>query len=245
MKEFERRLEARPDIESPVVAERMRERLAASGMSVDEFISKLEQSGQEFDDLEGALRGTGYSASGLEDELEATRAQLEELELSDLFEGFEGRMQELETRFQLFDIDEPIDQLEKIRQTFLEFAELPAPLEQILGGADLSTAEGRHRFQEVLQQVFDMLASGELTPSQLGGLDPRQLQDLLTRMKSLIEEAAEQDGSMSAFQVNRQITEVTGNRLVGTLTTGLVLDRQRNRYLKGLAGAMGLPARRW
>lgn len=155
----------------------------------------------------------------LEAQWEAFVESVLQLDASDAFQNFEGQLQRLQTRLELFNVDDPAEKLERFLDLLLEFADLPTDVAETLEGADLETAEGRQAVLSTLQGLFERIAGGE--EGLLGDLTLPQFRDLISRMQGLIEEGGgtERGGRSEEFTRTRSITEVTGMRMVGILTT--------------------------
>lgn len=230
--------------------------LEAAGVSRDEFIDFLETLPGDFSELIGLLEGRfnqmraagEASTEGILRELEAVQRATAELELSRVFETFRGQLDLLQQEFDLLDIEDPLDQLRRLRELMLEFTDLPEEFRAQLAGANLETEVGRRQFEAALENIFKALASGELGPGAFGQLTVSEFRSLIGDLEGTLDTAqdelgdlaeGEEPGTTTAFQVSRQITEVTANRLVGTLTTISILNQQQLRVLRGILAALG------
>lgn len=201
--------------------------------SLPELISPTE--------LEAALRRAGVTMADLKQIAEQlgitfdftakTWRQLmdaiQQTELTQFAQTFEGQLEALASQFQLFDVTDPIEQLKLLAQVAKGFAGSPL-VDQILGGIDLSTPEGRAELERRIQDTFNRITGGTITPGELGGLTPSQLLDLLTRLEGTMDQLVTggDTGTSQQFQVERTITEVTGNRLASLLLTGTLWQEQ-------------------
>lgn len=163
--------------------------------------------------------GITLDKENIDESIRAMNAALREVEIEDFFETFEGKMDALQRRMELFDIENPIKEVRRMREIFLEFVDLPARLEQQLRATDVTTAEGRQDMTELLQQLFEMLESGDLGEEALGGLTIEEFMDQLSEQEQALDEIAEQEGESQDFGVDRTITEITGSKLVSIGTT--------------------------
>lgn len=199
--------------------EDLRRRMDALGLTVSDLERLADSLGISLDALIKALKGGEVSAEELRDELHALQQAMNEVALTRLFETFRGQMEMLRLELELFDIDDPVEKLERMRSLFLEFVDLPAELEKELAAIDLSTEEGRQRFQALLQEIFRQLQAGEIEAAELGELSLDEFLRQLQELESTAEEAsrAGEDGTTESFQIFRGVTEVTANRLEGTL----------------------------
>ncbi len=218
--------------------------------------------------VEGLLESFGFSFRDLQrvaDELQidlfdeagmvipfALQQVLQALnEVEEAFVGFpntlEGELARLRHEFSLFDVDDPIKQLQKFQEalvsTFfgkIDVARIPA-LEEFLG-LDLTTAEGRMRAQEILRELFTQFATGALRYEDLGFATPEQFLDLLEELNQLLEQAEEQTGAVEGQtqDVRRsvQVTEVQANAILARMDTGLYLSRERNSLLESILSVL-------
>lgn len=214
------------------------------GLTISDLEDIAASAGIEIEDLLAALRGTFTEDNSIEEakqQFEALQEALQELELEQALEDFTSRLDLLQQEFELFDIEDPVRQLERMREVLLQMGtDLPPALEQALSGADLSTEEGRRRVEQVIQQLFRQLQAGELTAEDLGGLTLDQFQELLGQLEGTLDEAArEEEGRTGGFEQTRGITEITANRLTGRLTTLDVRAMKRNELLGRILAQLG------
>lgn len=148
---------------------------------------------------------------------------------ADAANSFSAQWQRLRREFELFDITNPIEQLERTRQLFLDFVTLPDELERAIAGADLSTPEGRAAFQAALEQAFRLFG---VDREFAGKLSRDAAEDLLVEMERAAEaitDAAESQadgGGSDGFRSVRTITEVGANLMIAVLTTiAITLDQ--------------------
>jgi TP901 family phage tail tape measure protein len=85
-----------------------------------------------------------------------------------------------------------------------------------LQGIDLSTVEGRDEASRRARSIYDALAAGDVSASQLGGLSFDQARALTVDFVSAMRDANAGSGT-GGFNETRSITEVTGSRLAGLL----------------------------
>ncbi|HEU0298789.1 MAG TPA: hypothetical protein VFR37_05025 [Longimicrobium sp.] len=110
-----------------------------------------------------------------------------------------------------------------------------------LASLDLSTEAGRARRDAI---VREMLARSQATGVDFGSMTPEQFRELLTAWAQATPGGEMESGSQA---VNRSVTEVTGNRLVGWLATIAHYVRRLFEYVSGtstdgLAAAAMAPA---
>lgn len=199
------------------------------GLSFRDLERVAEATGIEIDALRTAFEGGEARIADMEAEMRKLQDAVQQLQIDRLTESFAGQLDMLEQRFEIMDIEDSADQLERLRELFLEFTDLPEEMERALAGADLSTAEGRRQFESVVQQLFEMIASGEIEPEQLGDLTVDQFRDMLSKMEGLTDDLDEAgaEGETTGFQQVSRIQEVTADQMLGTLTTiSFIADQQ-------------------
>ena len=225
--------------------------LPAQGQHATNF-GQLAQVMDFADDLERGLREVGLTMEDLRHVAEELGIALSEdlptykelaqllqaiqvTELTQFARDFTGQLQALRAEFELFDLDDPIKQLERLRDVFTS-PQFGAPaLTQALAGLDLSTAEGRAAAERRLQDLFNLLRLGKLDAAALGGLTPDEFLQALLDFENTIDQAnaaaesAGTSGQTAGFAVQRTITEVTGSRIDGRLLTG-------NLWLEAIEG---------
>jgi hypothetical protein len=143
----------------------------------------------------------------------------------------------LQQEFQLFDITDPIEQL---RQLAAAAAASSPQLKGLVDDLDLSTKAGRQTAQERLQALFEKLKG-----------DPanKDLLDVLVQFKALLDAANQQANQKTAgsggYNVSREITEATGGRIAGLLTSANVFASRTadavEALLKSVTGLAPLP----
>lgn len=220
--------------------------LQAAGIPVDDFIKLLESMG-EFEGIIALLEGRFVEAANagetsvaeIAEELRKLPEFLAELEIERLFETFSGRLDLLRREFELFDIEKPIDQLRRMRDLFLEFADLPPELEAAIRGADLTSPEGRAQFEQAIQRLFRGVTSGEITTDIPLDQFLDQLGTLEGLLDQLAEEGVEGEGAES-FQIFRGVTETTAQRLEGLGSTRNLILHNIDRNVAAIAADMGV-----
>jgi hypothetical protein len=147
---------------------------------------------------------------------------MREVRLERLSETFAGSLELMRQELELMDIDDPLEELQRLRELFLEFTDLPGQLREQLAGADLTTSEGRQAFEQLLLDLFRQVQAGEIDVGALGELTLDQLLQAIGDLEGLadkVSEEAARGGRSEEFTRTRSITEVTGMRMVGVLTT--------------------------
>ncbi|HNB58682.1 MAG TPA: phage tail tape measure protein [Phycisphaerales bacterium] len=157
--------------------------------------------------------------------LKQMQQALDELNFRAFADSFAGQLALLQDQFDLMDVTNPLEQLEAIAKIAAQNSPV---LKELLAGLDLSTQAGRDEAEKRILDVFKKLGldskSGGLTADQLGKLSSEELRDLLKQLESLIDQTNQQNGSQSGggattFGAISGVTEVTGNRLAGILTS--------------------------
>lgn len=215
------------------------------GFDFPEFERQMRAAGLTLDDLKEAARALGltFEQDRIVESFLQLRDALRQVEVERALQTFRGQMDLLEREMELFDVDDPIEELRRMRDVFLEFVDLPSELEREIAGLDLGTEEGRTRLEAILQRLFQQIAAGNLAPGAFGGLTLDDLLDALLDLEGTIDEAneavAEGDATRGGFTVSRGITEVTGNRMVGVLTTISILEQQQLDVQRGILDTLG------
>lgn len=173
-------------------------------------------------------------------ELQQLLEAIAETELAEFANTFTGQLEALRAEFDLFDIDDPIKQLEALRKLMAGGLGAPA-LAKALGGLDLSTAEGRRAAEAALQALFRQMQAGTLDASALGGMTAQQLLQAMLEIERLIDQAnnTASGGQSSQFEVNRSITEITGSRIAAYLSTANVWQQQTAENTALIARILG------
>lgn len=195
--------------------------------------------------VDAILAGTGMTLAQLQDfakqlgltldttnvfaftkSLQDLQKAIQETQLTQFAQTFEGQLQALQAQFNLFDITDPIQQLQMLAKLLSNPAFGSPGIANALKGLDLSTAAGRDAADKLIQQLFSQLQAGTLTPAQLGGLTPEEFLAQLEELHKLIDAAKQAaggsttGGTSQSFTVSQQITEVTADRLAGLLEAG-------------------------
>lgn len=205
--------------------------LARMGLTMDDVRSVAETLGLEWD-------GTAVSMNRL-------IAALAEIDLTEsivsFFETFEGQLSLLRREFELFDIDDPIEQMRRLLGVVGQFTAIGIP------DFDLSTPEGRAALDEFIQSLFNQLRGGAPQDllDQLGTLSGSDLLDLLTEIERLSDAVGGTTAGVGepTFTRNVQITEAQAGRLLAMTASQVTrLDQMyelavaRNHLLEMIAG---------
>jgi hypothetical protein len=106
----------------------------------------------------------------------------------------------------------------------------PGALGDLLKGLDLTTEAGIDAARKAVQDLFDQFQglSGDALASFLGGLTPEDFVNAIEKLTDLINAQASGGGiaGTGGFNVDRTITEVTGNRLEALLSTSNIFEEQ-------------------
>ena len=181
---------------------------------MDLFIEELLALGLTMDDVRRIISGLGLELVESAEGFAKLAEELAALDLSRALSTFTGQLGLLRREFALFDITDPVEKVKRMLGVLDAFTDLDVP--------DLE-ADGAAAVEEFIQGFFNGLQ--DLTPEEMaarfGGLSINQILDLMGDIESLLDgvEDGAADGVTRGFQVSRTITEVTGNRLVGTMTT--------------------------
>jgi hypothetical protein len=152
---------------------------------------------------------------------------LKETELTRFADTFEGQLQAFNDEVALFNLDSPLEQLQALQRTLDKLAkdgkDFSPAIQNALAGLDLADPSQRAEAKRRLQDLFTQLTTGALTPEDLG-LTLDQFRDLLRQLSGLIDQVDQQQGTATGpvqetFGVTQGITEVTGSRLAGILTS--------------------------
>lgn len=165
------------------------------------------------------------------EELIAVARALQEIGLDRIFDSFAGQVELFRAELELFDIDNPIAKLQKLREIFSDPKFGSPALAKALGGLDLTTPEGRRLAEEAIQNLFRQLQAGTLTPEQLGGLTVDEFLQALLDFEQAVDVAegardGVRGGETVQFGFRPTITETTGSRIASLLTTGVFLQQQ-------------------
>lgn len=170
------------------------------------------------------------------------------LDLSALTETFAGAAQLLATRLALFDVEDPLEELQLTLDTLAGFA--PA-IADATRGLDVTTEAGRAALERALRELFQQIATGQLDVSQLGALTVDEMLALLGDIEGLLDEietntaeaAAEDAGTADSFVRSTQITEIQGHQLLAIQGTIAELNRRQLTALEQIRGALAAPIR--
>jgi methyl-accepting chemotaxis protein len=160
--------------------------------SVDQVLADLRRVGVGLDDLRqlAADAGVTLSDSPTISELQRLQRVLQEIDFGAFTDTFAGRLSSLQQRFELFGdaFDEPTERFAAFVK-LLNDPKVGAPaLFGILDGLDTATEEGREAAQKILQNLFEQLDAGLITPEMLNGLSVDQFREALSRLNQELAE---------------------------------------------------------
>lgn len=181
--------------------------------------AKLGLSMQDVKDLAQSL---GVTLDGSADAWIKFKQALLTADLAAYTKTFAGAMQELADSFTVFNITDPTAKLKATIKAISDPTTGVPAIAKALKGLDVGTDAGRAASITALQKLFTQLASGQISAADLGaaslGDAKQEILDLITQLRA-------GDGTATGtggFNVDRTITEVTGSRLAGLLTTANV-----------------------
>lgn len=219
---------------------RLREEMDRLGITITELETFARAAGIPVDELVQLLRTGEGSFFVAATQWDGVQQAL--IAASEAAETFAQSMDRLRLEFELFDIDDPAErfrrvvgeafgELGKLGQSFFRFDDL-----------DLSTPEGVAQARERLRQGFRFLDDPNIPRGALfGNLTEAEFENLLREGNQILEQieqdlglAVGADGpGRAGFQVFRGVTEITGNRIAGLLTTIAYWTEQTARGVHG------------
>ncbi len=199
--------------------------VAELGLTMDEFESLIRSLGGAFE----------FGAQGLDQFAEALDL-LTALEITQFADSVSGAMRALNAEFEIFDITNPIKQMERLREVFDTF-DSPA-LRTAIAGLDLSTPEGRRQAQENIENLFRQIQAGTLDPALLGGLTGEELVQFLLDFDKLLDAAAISAGDTQDVRASISITELQANQLLAFQSTLVFRAEERNQLLVEMLSAL-------
>jgi len=158
--------------------------------------------------------------------------------LSNSFRDFEGRMKALSLEFELFDIDNPQEQLERLFVLFKQMTRLPDDLKRRLAAIDLSTVEGRRELEKLIQELFLRITQGKLPTGALGELTLDEILSLIGDLERLIDDIDLQTGTTQDVRRSIQITEIQAGQLLAFQSTLVFRAEERNIILAHILTAI-------
>jgi hypothetical protein len=223
----------------------VKEQLDALGITWRDLDRIAEEAGVAIRNAAGAL---------IPEALDDLRERLEEM--ADFFIGFpdtiEGTLRRLQIEFELFDVDDPVKQLQRIAGELAALTKVGegVPALQKLFGLDFTTAEGRAQGEALIRTLYQQLVAGVITPAQLGAATFEEAIEILKLMEALLDDieanteaaAAVEEGTTRQVSFSTRVTEAQGDAFLSRFDTMLFLDRHRNDLLGSILEALGARA---
>lgn len=190
----------------------------------------------EFAKQFGITIGTGGGGKITGEDLDKLREAMAKAEITKFADTFSGQMAQMQAAVNLFNVKDPVKQLELFRKALDGIAGGGGALGKAIDAFDLSTAEGVAAAQEALQKLFEQMQEGTITGADLGGLTPQEFLDAIQRVMELVRSGGA-DGPLGTggFNIDRTITQVTGERMSALLATG-------NTFLEQIANSTAILA---
>ncbi|MFA6044189.1 MAG: phage tail tape measure protein [Phycisphaerales bacterium] len=207
--------------------------------SLSEFwaieLAKMGLSMQEIIDIAKEL---GITLALGEEGLAAFANAVAEINTRQIFQTFAGQLGMLRREFDLFDIDDPIERTRRLLKVLDQFTDLEVP------DIDKVGAAGVDAFIKSFFKGLGSLSPAEIAALLGGGLTLEQILDLMGEIEGVLDGVAggTEEGVTKAFQVSRSITEVTGNRIAGILTTVSYWGEKTALAVEALVGIMRPPS---
>lgn len=144
---------------------------------------------------------------------------LQEVQAAELFEGFAGGMRRMRIEWELTDTIDPAKKLADANKEWEKLTGIAAP-----------------KNADDILAFWEKIKSGDL--SFLGDLSANDAIAFLQLFEGLFDEI-DPIGKTTSFAVSRSITEVTGNRIAGILTTDVFWNQQTALNTAGILDALG------
>lgn len=205
-----------------------------TSLEVEQFLDLLRAFGLTISDIDRIAHDFGIEIRDNAGRLipEALRQLLKALEQSveaivGFNESLEAQRERTDTEAELLDLpDTPQARLQRDLELLERFA--PDLVHAFgLDRIDLSTAEGRARLNELINEIFRQFAAGTLSPELLGRLSRDEFLDFLRRLDESLDEISEEEAAAleeeQGFAVARGIKEIQANRLIAQGETHSIL----------------------
>lgn len=183
----------------------------------------------------GVTIGTGGGGKITGEDLDKLRAAMAKAEITQFADTFSGQMAQMQAAINLFNVKDPVEQLKLFRKALDGIAGGGGALGKAIDAFDLSTAEGVAAAQKALQDLFAQMQAGTITGADLGGLTPQEFLDAIQQTMELIRSGETGPLGTGGFNVDRTITQVTGERLGALLVTS-------NTFLEQIAANTSIMA---
>jgi hypothetical protein len=189
--------------------------LADYGLTLADLDALAEELGITIRDKEGRLLGEGlqalYEAAGIAAE-----------NLLKFANTAEGIRQKRDFEGRVFDIEDTPARRAQIELDILA-EKAPELFKKYFGGLDPNTEAGRRQIEIQSRALARAIMAGDIDPALLGGLTGDDLKEFVLNLDEALDAFAAAAGTgesvTSGFDVSRTITEVTGSRIFGVLTT--------------------------
>jgi TP901 family phage tail tape measure protein len=183
-------------------------------IDMDDLERQLALTGSSMDELREVAQELGISFAGAilsTRELRQLMDAIAETELTRFRDTFQGTMQALQAEFDLFDITDPVEQLQRLVEV-LGAAGTGSPIfARLLGQFDATDPESRNALDAFVREVFTAMQSGiDISQFQL---DPGTLARLLEQFPS----AAEFIDPLTGFIDAQALGGLTGQELLDAL----------------------------
>lgn len=209
-----------------------------------ELLSReLQRVGLDFEDLKELAESLGVTFRKNKptwEELLQLQEAMAQAEITQFAQTFVGQMEALRAEFELFNIEDPIQQLERLREVFSDPKFGSPALREALAGLDLNSPEGRAAARQAIEELFRQLQTGTLEPAGLGGLTGSEFLDALQEFEGILDQFGEEAGGTTQ-DVRQQvsITEVQANQLLAYQSTLVFRAEQQVDLLKQLLEKFG------
>lgn len=206
--------------------------LDALGMSAHELVDFMKQFG---------ITPSGHGGKILADDINKLAEAMKNAEITKFADTFEGQMNQMDAAINLFDLSKPIDQFHQLQKALDAIQGGGGTLANVLKGFDLTTTTGVNAAEKALQDLFDKMQAGTLSPTDLGGMTPQQFLDAITRTMGILraQGASPGLGGTGGFNVSQTITQVTGERMSALLSTANVFAEMTARNTGAIVAALG------
>lgn len=211
-------LEKVPDFKGQqrdIEAKHLEEQIRKLGLSMEDLDRVAKDLGIEIRDKSGRL-----VREGLEQLAEQLALKAKELV------GFrftpDQQRQAAELEADIF--DQVADSNAKLAREIALLAKFAPKMAAALEGIDTSTPAGRAEAEKLVRDLFLQFQAGTL---DLEKLTRDEFLEFIQNIEGALDDTGTESGdTQEGFQVVRTITEVTANRMVGTLTTIAALERE-------------------
>lgn len=196
----------------------------AVNAALEPFGLNLRDFAEQLKEINPNLELNTSSAADFIESLRQIDRALAEVDFRAFTETFGGQLSLLQLQFDLLDLTNPLDQLERLRE--LAAGEFGSPaLTKALEGLDLTDpaqrAEAERRLLELANRAGLSPEQGGFTAADLGGMSTQELLEFIRNFEGLIDAFNAEQGTTTGgaprqetFGVERRITEVQADRLI-------------------------------